>query len=245
MSMMTILLFSPLSGLAMMQAATASGSGSTTSGAGSKPSVGVGELFMQSFDIFTILLVLGSIAAVAVIVKCVIDIRATNITPEESERQIRKMIADRNLAGLDAFAQRDVSFYGLVMRAATNTKGDRTAVRNASELAASEQCGRWFRAIEPLNVIGNLGPLLGLAGTVWGMVDAFVSLGQAGGQADPSRLSVGISKALFHTLLGLMVAIPALLAFGLYRTRVDRLCTRAMIVAGELVESYCDVREGK
>jgi len=124
-----------------------------------------------------------------------------------------------------------------VVRAALRAPRDRTAMRDAAELAASEQISHWFRKIEPLNVIGNLGPLIGLAGTVWGMVLAFSTLGQAGGQAYAGELAGGISKALFHTLLGLMLAIPCLVVFGYYRTIVDRHCNRAMVVCSELVES--------
>lgn len=68
------------------------------------------------------------------------------------------------------------------------------------------------------------------------MVIAFAALGQAGGQASPASLSTGISKALFHTLLGLLLAVPALTVFGFYRTRIDRLCNRAMIASAGLVE---------
>jgi biopolymer transport protein ExbB len=113
---------------------------------------------------------------------------------------------------------------------------DKTAMREAAELAASEESARWFRKIDVLNVIGNLGPLIGLAGTVYGMILAFTSLGEAGGQAGPGDLSLGISKALFHTLLGLCLAIPCLLVYGLYRGRVDRLCTRGIVAASEIVE---------
>jgi biopolymer transport protein ExbB len=86
-------------------------------------------------------------------------------------------------------------------------------------------------------VIGNLGPLIGLAGTVWGMILAFTTLGESGGQAGPTDLSLGISKALFHTLLGLCLAIPCLLAYGIYRGIIDRHCTRAMIVAAKTIEA--------
>jgi biopolymer transport protein ExbB/TolQ len=48
---------------------------------------------------------------------------------------------------------------------------------------------------------------------------------------------LGISKALFHTLLGLCLAIPCLLAYGVLRNKVDRLCTRAIVVGSEIVES--------
>ncbi len=208
-------------------------------------SLGVADLFRQSFDIFTVLLVLASIAAGTVIVRAIIEIRAARVVPDESERQVRRFLADGNLAGLESFLQRDTSFYGYVLRAGmTAPASDRPAIRNACELAASEQCARWFRKIEPLNVIGNLGPLLGLAGTVWGMVIAFGVLSSAGGQANPADLSGGIAKALFHTLLGLVVAIPSLLVFGLYRSVVDKLCTRAMAVSAELVELLCDARSG-
>lgn len=124
-----------------------------------------------------------------------------------------------------------------IVRAAINVPvSDKNALREAAELAASEESGRWFRKLEPLNVIGNLGPLLGLAGTVWGMIIAFAALGESGGQANPAVLSLGISKALFHTLLGLMLAVPCLTVFGFYRQIVDRLCTRAMVQGADLVE---------
>lgn len=204
---------------------------------------GVMDLFVKSFDIFTILLLLASLFAVTIIIKAVMEVSARNIAPPESEGAIRRTLQDRNVAGLEALLQRDTSFYGHVLRAAHACPGDRTAVRNAAELAASEQCSRWFRKIEPLNVIGNIGPLLGLAGTVYGMVMAFSALQSTAGNATPADLSGGIAKALFHTLLGLMVALPALLVFGLYRSKIDGLCTRAMAVSAELVEGYCELRD--
>jgi biopolymer transport protein ExbB len=96
--------------------------------------------------------------------------------------------------------------------------------------------------IEPLNVIGNLGPLIGLAGTVWGMILAFNSLGETAGQAGPTDLSLGISKALFHTLLGLCLAIPCLLTFGLYRSVVDRHCTRGVAIASDVIDRLSEPR---
>ena len=88
---------------------------------------------------------------------------------------------------------------------------------------------------EPLSLIGNLGPLVGLAGTVWGMILAFTSLGETGGQAGPTELSEGISKALFHTLLGLVLAVPCLLAFGYFRAKIDTICTDAIARTARIV----------
>lgn len=195
------------------------------------------DLFTQSIDLFTVLLVLGSIAAVAVIVRCVYEIRSGRIMPASTETALRRLLKDGKVGEVRGFVERDDTFLSRVLKAALNAPGDNAAARrDAAEMAASEECSNWFRKIEPLNVIGNLGPLLGLAGTVYGMIIAFASLGQAGGQANPATLSLGISKALFHTLLGLMLAVPALTCFGFYRSIVDRLCTRAMVVASELVD---------
>src|SRR5207253_7102619 len=97
------------------------------------------------------------------------------------------------------------------------------------------QTANQFRSIEHLNVIGNLGPLLGLLGTVLGMIEAFQAMNAAGGQANPADLAGGISKALAHTMLGLILAVPCLAAFGILRTTVDRLTTKAALVAEELL----------
>lgn len=200
------------------------------------PASGLWSLFRQSFDVFTVLLVLGSVVAVAVIISCAIDIRAAKILPRRSLATIDDLARGRRWDDLREFAATDTSFVGRVLDAAFTAGGTHQSIHEAAELAASEESARWFRKIELLNIIGNLGPLIGLAGTVWGMILAFTSLGETGGQAGPSDLSLGISKALFHTLLGLCLAIPCLLFFGLYRSKVDRLCTRGMVLCGRLVE---------
>jgi len=164
-------------------------------------------------------------------------VRARNILPATVIARLRDLARSGRWEDLAIAVREDDSFVSRVLRPALELSGsDRTAIRDAAELAASEESARWFRKIDLLNVIGNLGPLVGLAGTVWGMILAFTSLGNTGGQAGPADLSLGISKALFHTLLGLCLAIPCLLVFGVYRAVVDRLCTRGIVIAGEIVE---------
>lgn len=198
---------------------------------------GVWPLFRQSFDLFTVLLLFGSVVGVAMIFVCAIEIRRTRILPRKVADRIGDLIAASRWEDLKDFVRTDESFLSNVLRPTlARVGGEKESIRETAELAASEESAKWFRKIEVLNVIGNLGPLVGLAGTVWGMILAFTTLGQAGGQAGPSDLSLGISKALFHTLLGLCLAIPCLLVFGFYRSIVDRHCTRAMVMAADLVE---------
>ena len=202
-----------------------------------RPGFGIWELFAASFDLFTVLLVLGSLAAVWLIVKCIIEIRPASISSKKTSARIARLIDQGNFAELRRLVDTDTALASVIVREAiAQSARGRDAMRDAAEVAASVECSRWFRKIEPLNIIGNLGPLIGLAGTVWGMIIAFNALGVEGGQAGPATLSEGISKALFHTLLGLMLAIPCLLIFGIYRGVVDRICNRAMADAARFVE---------
>jgi biopolymer transport protein ExbB len=202
---------------------------------------GLWGLFVQSFDIFSIALLAGSLTAGMVIYQSVVEVRERRILRPASLETIRHMLYAGRWSDLEEFVGHDASFFSQVLRGTLGARRrGRRAMHDAAELAASEACARLFRRIEPLNVIGNLGPLVGLAGTVWGMILAFTSLGEAGGQATPADLSLGISKALFHTLLGLCLAIPCLVVFGLYRSVVDRICNRGMTISADLVEQIPD-----
>lgn len=205
-------------------------------GAAPPAATGIWHLFIQSFDFFTVLLLAGSVAAGAYVFRALVEVRTGTILPLDRTRAITDMLKQSRFAELRGYVEKDRSFLSRVIAAAFAQGQTRESMREAAEMAASEQVASWFRRIEPLNIIGNLGPLVGLAGTVWGMILAFTSLGQAGGQAGPADLSLGISKALFHTLLGLCLAIPCLLVFGFYRSIIDRHCTRAMVMAAEVVE---------
>lgn len=203
----------------------------------SAPPVGLWALFLQSFDLFTVLLLAGSLVGVTSIFMCLFEVREKIILPSVVIGRVLDLARAGRWEDLAIAVREDDSFVSRALRSAVALRGaDRAAIRDAAELAASEESARWFRRIDLLSTIGNLGPLIGLAGTVWGMILAFTSLGATQGQAGPADLSLGISKALFHTLLGLCLAIPCLFAFGVFRARVDRLCTRGMVIAGEIVE---------
>ena len=208
---------------------------------------GLWWLFRQSFDLFTILLLLGSVIGLAWVFRAMLEVREGAIVPPRSVKVMDEMAGAGRWEELRGFVASDNSMPAVIVRAAmTRRDMGKDAMRELAELTASEETGRWFRRIEMLSVIGNLGPLVGLAGTVWGMILAFTTLGEAGGNAGPTDLSLGISKALFHTLLGLCLAIPWLLGYGIYRSVIDRHCTRAMIVAAKTIEACpTDASEGK
>ena len=198
---------------------------------------GLWPLFRQSLDFFTIVLLVGSFVAVGLIVRCALDLRRRLLLPSGSVERIEELSALGKTEELRQMLKGDESILGEMVASAVNHPfRTRSGMRDAAEMTSLVIYARLVRRIDLLNVIGNLGPLVGLAGTVWGMVLAFTSLGEAGGQANPGQLSVGIAKALFHTLLGLLLAIPCLLAFGIFRSKAEAICTEAMTHASKAVE---------
>jgi len=96
------------------------------------------------------------------------------------------------------------------------------AIGRAIEDAGSREAEKIKRNVRPLSVIATVCPLLGLLGTVYGMIDAFQKTADAGGAAKTADLANGIYEALVSTAAGLTIAIPVLLLFQWLSTRADR-----------------------
>lgn len=99
--------------------------------------------------------------------------------------------------------------------------------RSAVEEAGEDQTGKLYRRTEVLNVIGAIAPMLGLTGTVLGMIEAFTTIASLEGMARPQELAGGIGQALITTLLGLLVAIPTMVALSYFRNKIDSLVAEA------------------
>ena len=205
------------------------------------PGAGSNALNNWVFPIFDYLvlslLTLASIAGIALAIDAMLHIRESKIAPAETTEHLRSLIAGKQYRELLDFTATDNSFVSRALHAAIRRAYLKySAMREAMESSVGEQTSDLFRRIEPLNVIGNIGPLLGLLGTVLGMIMAFFALRDTAGVPDQSKLAGGIATALWHTFFGLFVAIPCLVVYGFYRTRADKIATRAALVAEELLE---------
>jgi biopolymer transport protein ExbB len=176
-----------------------------------------------------------SIAGLTLIIQGFIKTRASVMLPEDVTNQMRSMIESRQFKELIDYTENEPSFVARALNPALKRAPSFASMKEAMETAVGEQTAEEFRRIEYLNIIGNLGPLLGLLGTVLGMIYAFQEVASKEGQADVAALSFGISTALCHTFLGLFLAVPCLAAFGVLRTMVDRLTVRGALVAEELL----------
>jgi len=106
----------------------------------------------------------------------------------------------------------------------------------AIEEAADEQASRLMRRIEYLNVVGNVSPMIGLLGTVVGMIQAFNRIYAAGGGVpEASKLVGDIAIALVNTFWGLAIAIPALTIYAFFRNRVEAITAECVKVCDHIV----------
>ena len=107
-------------------------------------------------------------------------------------------------------------------------------LKGALEEAGQEQVARLYRSTDGLGLIAAIAPMLGLLGTVVGMVGAFDTLSAAEGFARPDQLAGDISKALVTTLMGLTLAIPCMAAFTYFRNRIDSLASSIALQVDEM-----------
>ncbi|MBM4018698.1 MAG: MotA/TolQ/ExbB proton channel family protein [Planctomycetes bacterium] len=180
-----------------------------------------------------------SLASIALIVEHCITIRRSVLVPELSVAQIKTMFDERRFREALEFCQNDPSFVsGVVHAGLIEAANGYEAMENAMEDATGERTSRLYRKIEWLNLLGNVSPMLGLWGTIWGMMVAFATIESRGGKANPADLAGGIMVALVSTFCGLIVAIPALAAYGIFRGRIEQLSMEAALVAEELLANF-------
>lgn len=107
--------------------------------------------------------------------------------------------------------------------------------------AVEDHAGRLMRKVEYLSVIGNVSPMIGLLGTVVGMIQAFNRIYAAGGQVpETSKLVGDIAIALVNTFWGLAIAIPALTAYAFFRNRIDAFASDCIRLCSGLVTMVSD-----
>jgi biopolymer transport protein ExbB len=173
-----------------------------------------------------------SVVAVALSIDNAMAIRHSAIMPPGMADDVRKFIKAGEFAKAEERCRRQPSFLAFVISAGlSELDGGWSALEKAMEDAAADQSARLFRKIEYLSVIGNIAPMLGLLGTVIGMVMAFREVAMTQGAARAADLAQGIYLALVTTVQGLVVAIPSLSAFAVFRNRVDQFVAEASYAA--------------
>ena len=183
--------------------------------------------------IIGLFIMLLSIVALAVIIENFVSLNRDKLAPPELIDEIQALFDEGQYQEAMELCENEPSFFTNVTGAGVAKIGHSFQVieQSISEMGDEESI-RLHQKIGWLSLIANIAPMMGLLGTVSGMVKAFNEIASSGGQANPADLAKGISEALLTTLLGLIVAIPTTAAFAFLRNRL----VKTVIEVGAIVE---------
>jgi biopolymer transport protein ExbB len=180
-----------------------------------------------------------SVIAVALAIVHLLQIRRGAMMPEELLETLRSQLAAGDLASATATTreQDNDSMLARVVGAGLERQVGSPMgvfeVRTAMEDAGGEEVARHLRSLEGLSLVAAVAPLLGLLGTVLGMVGAFDTISD-GGSSEYAQLAGNISMALVTTLLGLSLAIPCVAAHTWFRSRVEAIASEVAAIADSM-----------
>ena len=168
-------------------------------------------------------IILFSVVAAAIILERLWTLQDRRVIPSDLTRRVWQLVEAGQVNDQVIEALRQNSALGKVLAAGlANRHRSREAMMERLEDAGRHVVHELERFLNTLGTIAGVSPLLGLLGTVGGIIKSFNAI-TSGGMGDPRLLSGGIAQALVTTAAGLMVAIPSLIAYRYLRGRVDRI----------------------
>ncbi len=171
-----------------------------------------------------IMIFITSAATLALIIDAVITVKRDKLMPEELVEGVRESLNEGDLdAAVEACENNPCPLSTILMVGFSNITEGYEVIQEAIASAAEIENEKLMQRINYLNLCGQISPMLGLLGTVTGMVRAFASLASSSGAAKAALLANSISTALWTTAVGLIIAVPALLAFTLIKNYATRL----------------------
>ena len=194
--------------------------------------------------IFIIALVVTSIIMVAFLVERGIALRWHKVIPPAVASAVENYQSESDLPRLRGVAEANQSALSrLLLFASDHLDWPRSENRELIETRARHEMTLLERGLVVLEIIVGIAPLLGLVGTIYGLITLFSSMGAGGAVADSAKFSAGISIALQATLLGLMIAIPALVGWSYYNKKAENLGIEMASLCEEFLRKHYRTQE--
>lgn len=176
-----------------------------------------------------------SIGGMALAIEQALYLRPQVLVPPGLAERVLELLKRGQAAQADQMCKLQPSVLGNVLSAGiSEADAGWPAVEKAMEDTLADEGARLFRRVDYFSIIGNIAPMLGLLGTVIGMIEAFMKVAETQGAARAADLAGGIYLALVTTVQGLIVAIPALVIYAYYRGRVEELLGQVGNVAQQV-----------
>lgn len=203
------------------------------------PSVNYFDFFVVKGGYIAFGLIALSVVTLALTIEHGVSIRRGTITPPEAVTRMKELIDKRAYLEAIQFSGDETTMLGYVVHAGLlEAPNGFVSMERAIEETLDERSARMFRKIEYLNIIGNVAPMIGLLGTVTGMILLFASIHAADAFPGARIVADKIAVALITTFWGLAVAIPALSIYGIFRNRIDVLTAECALTAEQLLAVF-------
>lgn len=203
----------------------------------------MGEGQFQVFDIIAkggiVMWPIGacSLLALAICIERFFSLRRASIDTREFMDTMRTVLRQNRIQqAVEICDETDVPVARILRAGLLKHNRSKEDIREAIEDAGHLEIPRLERYLTALATIANVSTLLGLLGTVQGMIKCFAQIQHKRGQVNPSDLAEGISNALITTASGLVVAIPTIVAYNYFLTRVDNMVLEMEISSSELID---------
>ena len=184
-------------------------------------------------------LLLLSIYFTALVIRLFMEFRVTEAVPAALVEKLEAAIRDKKFQdAYDVCKDNDSFLARLVRTGIANLPNGRAEAKEAMQQVTEEMVTTLEMKISYLAIIGTLGPMIGLVGTIWGMIMSFQEIATAAGaQPRPEKVAEGISTALFITLEGVSLSVPAIFFFAFFRNRIAQMTMEATRVADRTINS--------
>jgi len=180
-------------------------------------------------------LLVASIIAVALIIERLIVLRKSKVIPDYVLNEVLSLYKSKAISADVVEKVENSSPLGRVLAAGLrNDKSSRYVMKEAIEEAGSVVTHELERFLNGLGTIASIAPLMGLFGTVIGMIEIFGSQAPTG--TNPQALAHGISVALYNTAFGLVIAIPSMIFYRHFRARVESFVVEMEQAATKLLD---------
>ncbi len=195
---------------------------------------------------FTIVFAVLSLSMVALIVVNILALRRDVVAPEELATKFGALLDENRFQDAYQLAKDDESILGKTLAVGlSKTSAGYAKAEQAMRDVQEEETMRLEHQIGYLALIGNLAPMIGLFGTVVGMIASFQAIAAGGAAPSPQKLAEGIATALFTTELGLAIALPALFAFDFLKNRLARFMLDISVLSENLMGRFANVQTPK
>jgi biopolymer transport protein ExbB len=200
---------------------------------------------IYSSGIIGAFILLLSIYFVATVIRLFIELRPEVAMPLEEVAHCEELAKSRNYQGLYDFASKCESFYSrLVTVGIAELPSGLTEAREVMDRNADAETVDMERKISMLAVLGTLGPMIGLVGTLKGMISSFSVIALSDTQLKASEVAGGISEALLLTFEGVALSVPAIYFFAVFKNRVAKISVDTLLAADELVRRIAQSAKG-